>query len=338
MDRGSESGQGPGARVSDRESVFEIYRRVGGARALVGFEFFFRDPSEPVPKKVRVEHVNPDGQTLGIMDVGAKVLLDKCVFPGELVVGTGTRSETDPVIKLLRQVRIDPQPFLDPELRVTQSEAEEFRSPPSRLKNLEQLRRSAPPVFPHQIRPNMGRGVRAATPFSAGHGPPPGRGEPLVRGGRAFRPFRPLIRGIRPIQNVQVGLPERRENEAPERRRGQFQFFEGGIEGEGAGEAGAGWPERRDWVHAEQEMGRETGGRFAWGSREEPEGPARYQGRMMGQRPEGEWNWEEFENQRRRFQREPAHATFYRGDDQEENYEERARRNWGEDPVEREEE
>jgi hypothetical protein len=181
------------------------------------------------PKKVRVKQVNSDGQTLKVMDIRAKRMLDKCMFPGELTVGTARRSEADPVIRLLKQLKIDAQPFIDPNLRVMPSEAEDFRLPPSRLDNLETQRRSATPLFPRPARPDMREGMRAPTPFQAAQGPYPARGEQAPPAGQAFGPFLPLFRG-----NKTSPEPFSRPNEKKGERNSRTEDGAVSVSGQGS--------------------------------------------------------------------------------------------------------
>jgi hypothetical protein len=66
-DRASESGSAVEISVSDEGSVLEIVQRAG-VTTLVGFEFYYLQPGKYGRKKVRVERVNPDGQTLCVID------------------------------------------------------------------------------------------------------------------------------------------------------------------------------------------------------------------------------------------------------------------------------
>jgi hypothetical protein len=160
--------------VPDLVSVLELYRRTE-LHALVGFEFFFQEQGDYAPRKVRIDQVNPDGKTFKVMDLGAKKLIEKDLSSGELTVGWATRSENDPVICLLKEVKIDAQPFLDPNLRAMQTEAEEVRNQQARRENAAPFARSAPLQRPpeaagsmHAHGPEIGRGVRAATPSLMG--------------------------------------------------------------------------------------------------------------------------------------------------------------------------
>jgi hypothetical protein len=150
MDRASESGRAPETKVSDERSVIEIFNRAG-VNGLVGFEYYSAQPGEYGRKKVRIEQANPDGQTFRVMDIGAKSMIENNIFTGKLIIGEETRSEDDPVIRLLRHLIIDARPFLDPNLRVEQQGTEEYRTSVSRSGSDMQPRRSEPPENLQQI-------------------------------------------------------------------------------------------------------------------------------------------------------------------------------------------
>jgi hypothetical protein len=253
----------------------------------VGFEFFFRDQGDYEPKKVRVEQVNENGQTLKVMDLGTKSLIEKNIFPGELTVGIATRSENDPVIMLLRQLKINPLPFINPNLRERPSEAEEFRTPPSIFGNVLPLRRSAPPVIfqadAGNFRPERPelRGFRAVTPSPIRQMSVPVRGEHAQRGGAAFRPFRPIFRATRPSPAIPVREPERREATRPERPDGQFRFFDRRFPEGYAEERRMGQMGRRERAHGDPREAEMLGKRAAWEEGEIPEGPAGFPGRRI---------------------------------------------------------
>jgi hypothetical protein len=103
MDRALESGGATEVSVSDKASVVELANGAG-INALVGFKFYDWEQGDYGRNKVRVEKVNPDGQTLSGMDVWEKRLINKNMFPGELTVCAESRAEDDPVIRFLKQV------------------------------------------------------------------------------------------------------------------------------------------------------------------------------------------------------------------------------------------
>jgi hypothetical protein len=285
-------------------SVLELFRRTE-AGALVGFEVYFMEQGDYAPKRIRVEKVNEDGHTLQVMDLGAKVLLEKRIFPGELTVGAATRSENDPVIRLLKQVKINPRPFLDPNLRDTQSEVDEFRSPPSRLGSFVPVRRSAPPVFPperagllRRERPELGGGIRAATPSPMNQGPLPVRGEYMQRGRGQFRPFQPYFGGVRPVRVTPERPPDMREEGQHARPCGQFPFYGERRGGEMTEERHAGLIDRRNGNPGRFEQKAQWGEREDWPAREPFRERVGHLGRMMGQLDEDRGNhFQEFQEQ-----------------------------------------
>jgi hypothetical protein len=199
----SEAVHAVGMRPPERGTIVEIFRR-GGARALVGFEFFLAEGREGGQKKVKVERVNPDGLTFGVMDLKAKSELVKDIFAAKLSVGLATRSEDDPVIRLLERLKMDPRPFLDPHLSRPASAAREYRAPSTRLEELDPLRRSAPPNFPHESRgPVRTFNQYAAAAFRLGTPSPRrdfgqvGRGGAVNPKGRGFGPFQPNMQATR---------------------------------------------------------------------------------------------------------------------------------------------
>jgi hypothetical protein len=218
--------------VPDHRTGFEISRRAG-PQALVGFEFFIRDGREGVQRRVRVERLNADGQTYRVVDLKAKVELAKDMLPMELSVGHATRSEDDPVIRLLRQVKILAQPFLDPALARSASAVGEFRTPTSRLDTYEALRRSAPPILLPEVRgptrlifnPGTEGMFRMGTPSprrEVGHA---GRMTPFPGVAGGFGPFRPNMHATRPVPMV----PDR---PLGERLRERFGDLSGQYEGQ----------------------------------------------------------------------------------------------------------
>jgi hypothetical protein len=236
MDRQSREGREQEITVPDQGSFLELFKRAG-AQTLVGFQFYFQEQGDYAPRKVRIEQVTQNGLTLKVMDLGAKKLIERDIASGELTVGWATRSEEDPVIRLLRQVKINAQPFLDPNLRSMQQEAEGVKNQQGGKGDEHPFSRSAPPMMPpgmgqpmHAARPEMGGRVRAATPSILGQFSPPVRGEGMQRGKEAFRPFQPFVRGIRPIPARPMQQFNRIYEENLQRGRGPFFFC---IRGQG---------------------------------------------------------------------------------------------------------
>jgi hypothetical protein len=271
--------------------VLELFRRAG-AGALLKFEFYFRSPEDYAPKRVRVESVNEDGQTFKVMDLAAKNLVEKSVFPGELTVGLATRSENDPVIKLLQQLKIDPRPFLDPNLRVGQLGGEEFRTPASRSDQAVPHARSAPPIEHQDLwrnlprcRSELGAGFRASAPLPIRF-PQPVRGEFIPRGGRTFQPFRPFPERVRPEQFRPVMRLEGREDEQLRRGRRHTHIFTEGEEREESQEVDSGLYGRRQWGRGGPEAMNQQERGAAWHARADQGERIGYFGRRMGHRAE----------------------------------------------------
>jgi hypothetical protein len=180
-------------------ALVEVFRRAG-ARALV---FYLRDGREGAKKKVRVERLNPDGQTYRVLDIQTREEIFKAVLPVKLTVGLGTRTEDDPVIKIMQELQIDHHPFLNSLLNRPESVAREFRTPLSHQEAFEPLRRSAPPILFPETRetarpflPNNTGAFRRGTPSPSGmHA---GREGLFRMGGRGFGPFKPGMQATRP--------------------------------------------------------------------------------------------------------------------------------------------
>lgn len=63
-----------GLAVTDPEAeAMERICKVGGAKSLVGLEFFFRQPHEIRTRRVKLNKLNADGSTYKGTDVHAKV-------------------------------------------------------------------------------------------------------------------------------------------------------------------------------------------------------------------------------------------------------------------------
>jgi hypothetical protein len=298
MERQSRNEGEQETRVPNQGSFLELFNRAG-AQALVGFDFYFQEQGDYAPGKVRIEQVNPNGLTLKVMDLRAKKLIEREIAPGELTVGWATRAEDDPVIRLLRQVKIYVQPFLDPNLRVTRQEAEGVRVQQERRGEVHPYSRSATPVRPpgrgqpvHASRSDMGGRVRTATPSLRGHFSPSGRGEGMQRGRGAFGPFQPFVRGLRPIPVRPMQQFNRVDEENLRRERERFQAFEERREGEGSQVGDSGFQERRQWGPAEREFGDQRR-RAAWHGREIPEDMIAQGGRAMRQRADERQDWYE---------------------------------------------
>jgi hypothetical protein len=66
--------------IPDNQTGWEISRRAG-AQAMVGFELYLNKGREGTRRKVRVERLNPDGQTYRVMDLVTKKEMPKDILP-----------------------------------------------------------------------------------------------------------------------------------------------------------------------------------------------------------------------------------------------------------------
>jgi hypothetical protein len=107
--------------------------KVGGARSLVGLEFFFRRPHETRTRRAKLNELNADGNTYKGTDVHAKVGLVCDISPEDLTVGLTFRTRGEDVVKLMRACDINPTPFIDPLLGEAEEEEDEYRTPLSEL-------------------------------------------------------------------------------------------------------------------------------------------------------------------------------------------------------------
>jgi hypothetical protein len=193
-----------GVGPPEQGTVVKIDKRAG-AMALVGFDFYLREGRDGALKKVRVDRMNQDGQIYQVIDLRAKAEIERDVRPSEMFVVKASRSEDDPVIKLLRQIGIDKRSFLDPRLARHEATAEEYRRPVSRVEAYEPLRRSAPPILPNEtrgpVRPfnlNAAGIFRARTSGIRGEMGNSGGAPPFPVGGGGFGPFQPNMHARRP--------------------------------------------------------------------------------------------------------------------------------------------
>jgi hypothetical protein len=123
-----------GLAVVDPEAgAMERMLKVGGARSLVGLEFFFRQSHETRTRRVKLNKLNADGNTYKGTDVHAKVGLVCDISPEDLTVGLTSRRRGEDIIKLLRACDVNPEPFIDPLLGGSEEGDEEYRTPQSEL-------------------------------------------------------------------------------------------------------------------------------------------------------------------------------------------------------------
>lgn len=142
---GNRGGEEVEQRVEDERMVAEMYK-YGGAFSLVGLEFFYR-PTEGAPEiRVRLDSLLRDGETYRATDVRANTPLEDGFQPKELRIGLGTRERRDPVIKLLRQLKMPTEPYIDPLLNEASEGLEEFQTPGSQGRAHAERREAATPM------------------------------------------------------------------------------------------------------------------------------------------------------------------------------------------------
>lgn len=226
-------------RIPDRGTVQELCT-ASGELALLGLDFYFRDPSDLRVKRVRLEHLNSDGKTYQAWDVQRKEMLGLDVAPGNLTIGLALRRDDEQVIRALKAARIDHKPFLDP-FKVQRAPQEEFHTAASGFKDLRQIGGSAPPAF---LDPNrMQQRAFIPRPLSRNEIRTPGprfQGIPPLQGPRfgGFKAAGPRIPSpVRPVPwmipqfpaggqfEVQEGVQEGRRRTDPERRGGNQEGY-----------------------------------------------------------------------------------------------------------------
>jgi hypothetical protein len=87
------------AIVDPEAGAIERMYKVGGAKSLVGLEFFFRQPHETRTRRVELNKLNADGNTYKGTDVHAKVGLVCDISPGDLTVGLNSRRRGKDIVK-----------------------------------------------------------------------------------------------------------------------------------------------------------------------------------------------------------------------------------------------
>jgi hypothetical protein len=129
-DRGGEEVE---QRVEDDRMVAEMYK-LGGAFSLVGLEFYYK-PAADAPKiSVKLDGLFRDGETYRATDVRAGRPLEDGFHPRELRIGLRTRGPRDPVIKLLKQLKMPTGAYIDPLLDKPSNGLDDFQTPESQMR------------------------------------------------------------------------------------------------------------------------------------------------------------------------------------------------------------
>jgi hypothetical protein len=124
-------GLGLGAELEEEKGTVRRMYEYAGARALVGIEFYHRPVHELRMRRVRLDKLNPDGDSYKGTDVRANLDLVRDIFSDELTVGLATRRRGDPVTKLLEECGVNSKSFLDSELERAEGREEEYLTPNS---------------------------------------------------------------------------------------------------------------------------------------------------------------------------------------------------------------
>jgi hypothetical protein len=178
-------------RVHDNNTVAEMYK-YGGAFALIGLEFFYQRKEGGPPIEIRLDGLHRDGETYRAADVETEKPMEDSFHPRELTVGKGTRGRRDPVILLMRQLKMNNfEQYLDPLVEEQPVRQADFHTPESQFGlHAEERRVSENPQNEGQARgmrggflpATIGRG-RSGTPIPRAQMTPPQR--------RVATPFRP---------------------------------------------------------------------------------------------------------------------------------------------------
>jgi hypothetical protein len=142
------AGQGAGKEVEqqieDENLVAEMYK-YGGAFSLVGLEFFYKAREDLPATRIRLDGLLKDGESYRAKDVRTDRPMEDAFHPRELTVGKGTRGGRDPVIKLMRSLKMNPEAYLDPLALQSNSGLGEFITPETRFApRVDERRTSAP--------------------------------------------------------------------------------------------------------------------------------------------------------------------------------------------------
>jgi hypothetical protein len=141
-------GNGRGEEVEqlgiEENTVAEIYK-YGGAFLLVGLEFFYKTEDGSPEMRIQLDGLQRDGGTYRATDVRADKRLEDSFHLKELTVGLGTRGRRDPVIMLMKSLKMPVDAYLDPLLDGPSSGLGEFQTPESQVRPHAEMRRPSAP-------------------------------------------------------------------------------------------------------------------------------------------------------------------------------------------------
>lgn len=152
-DRGGEEVE---QRVEDDRMVAEMYK-LGGAFSLVRLEFYYKPAADAPEIRIKLDGLLRDGETYRATDVRADRPLEDGFHQRELRIGLRTRGPRDPVIKLLKQLKMPTGAYIDPLLDEPSNGLDDFLTPESQVRPHAKGRAApAPMQFGERIRGGYG--------------------------------------------------------------------------------------------------------------------------------------------------------------------------------------
>jgi hypothetical protein len=110
---GQRGGKEVEQEIEDEEIVAALYK-YGGAFSLVGLWFYHKARKDAPEIKVKLDGLLRDGEQYRATDVRTGRPLEDGFQPRELRVKKGSRGKRDPVILLMRRLRMNLTAYLDP--------------------------------------------------------------------------------------------------------------------------------------------------------------------------------------------------------------------------------
>jgi hypothetical protein len=115
-------------RGPEQGTVAALFK-YAGAFALVGLEFDYQASDELQPSRIRPEGMMGNGETYRAVNVRTLRELKDAVSPHELTVDYKSRGPRDPVIKLMQQVKMPAERYVDPLIERPPSGLGEYQTP-----------------------------------------------------------------------------------------------------------------------------------------------------------------------------------------------------------------
>jgi hypothetical protein len=172
-------------RVRDDNTVSKMYK-YGGAFALIGLEFDYRPRKDAPAIRVRLNGLHGNGETYRATDVRAGKPLEDNIHPKELTIARMSKGARDPVIILLKKLKMPTEPYLDPLAERPRSGLGDYFTPETQLGlHAEERRMSVSRPFAEPAYEQQGRGLMGAMGRRGG-------GTPLLRAHMTPSPQRPI--------------------------------------------------------------------------------------------------------------------------------------------------